>query len=151
MSQEELISLLVFHIVSFLNLLLLLLPPSTRVSNELGAGHPQAASLAVKVVVFLAITEGLIVGLTMILARGIWGYAYSNVEEVVRYVAIMMPILATSNLLDGMQCVLSGTVSPSIPVHVGIGYAPTELHTLVFLGTCRCCQRMRVAKDWCFS
>lgn len=81
---------------------------STRVSNELGAGHPQAASLAVKVVVFLAITEGLIVGLTMILARGIWGYAYSNVEEVVRYVAIMMPILATSNLLDGMQCVLSG-------------------------------------------
>ncbi|KAJ8510430.1 hypothetical protein OPV22_000864 [Ensete ventricosum] len=81
---------------------------STRVSNELGAGHPQAASLAVKVVVFLAIIEGLIVGLTMILARGIWGYAYSNVEEVIRYVAIMMPILATSNLLDGIQCVLSG-------------------------------------------
>ncbi|KAH7528672.1 hypothetical protein FEM48_Zijuj05G0096900 [Ziziphus jujuba var. spinosa] len=54
----------------------------TRVSNVLGAGHPEAARLA--------------------------GYAFSNEVEVVKYVAIMMPILAISDFLDGFQCVLSG-------------------------------------------
>ncbi|KAF8407731.1 hypothetical protein HHK36_006866 [Tetracentron sinense] len=82
---------------------------STRVSNELGAGHPKTARLAVCVVLFMAITEGILVGLTMILVRNFWGYAYSNEEEVVNYVAMMMPVLALSIFLDGIQCVLSGT------------------------------------------
>ena len=81
---------------------------STRVSNELGAGHPQAARLAVSAVLVLAFVEGVLVGMLLIMIRNIWGYAYSNEVEVVRYVATMMPILATSNLLDGLQCVLSG-------------------------------------------
>ncbi|KAK9115050.1 hypothetical protein Syun_021847 [Stephania yunnanensis] len=81
---------------------------STRVSNELGAGHPQAARLAVRVVLFLAVVEGIVVGLIMILIRNVWGYAYSNEEEVVKYFASMMPILATSHFLDGIQSVLSG-------------------------------------------
>ncbi|KAK1298795.1 MATE efflux family protein 7 [Acorus calamus] len=81
---------------------------STRVSNELGAGRPQAARLAVCVVVSMAITIGIICGLAMILVGGIWGYSYSNEEEVVKYVAVMMPILAASMFLDGLQCVLSG-------------------------------------------
>ncbi|KAL5748830.1 hypothetical protein ACOSP7_025874 [Xanthoceras sorbifolium] len=82
---------------------------STRVSNELGAGHPETARLAVCVVVVLAITEGLVVGLVLILIRNIWGYAYSNEIQVVKYVASMMPILALSNFIDGLQSVLSGT------------------------------------------
>ncbi|XP_039143192.1 protein DETOXIFICATION 16-like [Dioscorea cayenensis subsp. rotundata] len=82
---------------------------STRVSNELGAGHPKAARLAICVVVALAVTEGLIVGATMTLARNLWGHAYSDEDEVVKYVAIMMPILAISNFVDGIQAVLAGT------------------------------------------
>ncbi|KAB1212442.1 MATE efflux family protein 6 [Morella rubra] len=82
---------------------------STRVSNELGAGRPESARLAVRVVLVMAITEGILVGSVLILIRNIWGYAYSDEIEVVRYVAIMMPILAISNFLDGLQCVLSGT------------------------------------------
>ncbi|PKU73923.1 MATE efflux family protein DTX1 [Dendrobium catenatum] len=81
---------------------------STRVSNELGAGHPMAARLAVQVVVILDVSIGFIVALTLFLVRNIWGYAYSNEVEVVKYVAVMLPILATSNFLDGFQCVLSG-------------------------------------------
>lgn len=81
---------------------------STRVSNELGAGRPQAARLAVFVVIVMAITEGTLIGLLLMGIRNICGYAYSNEIEVVRYVAAMMPILALSNFLDGMQCVLSG-------------------------------------------
>ncbi|KAJ7975179.1 Protein DETOXIFICATION [Quillaja saponaria] len=81
---------------------------STRVSNELGAGHPRVARLSVCVVLVVAIIEGTLVGTVLILIRNIWGYAYSNEVEVVRYVAIMMPILAVSNFMDGLQCVLSG-------------------------------------------
>lgn len=77
-------------------------------SNELGAGHPRAARLAVGVVLGMAISEGILVGVIMLLIRNIWGHAYSNEVEVVRYVAIMMPILAASNFMDGLQCVLSG-------------------------------------------
>ncbi|KAI3856680.1 hypothetical protein MKX03_026805 [Papaver bracteatum] len=82
---------------------------STRVSNELGAGHPQAARLAVQVVFVVAVTEGILVGTIMILVRHIWGNAYSNEKEVVNYVAFMMPILAVSNFFDGLQAILSGT------------------------------------------
>ena len=76
----------------------------------MGAGHPQTAQLAVYVVFVMAITEGILVGVLLLLIRNIWGYAYSNEVEVVRYVAIMMPILATSNFFDGIQCVLSGSL-----------------------------------------
>ncbi|CAK8534214.1 unnamed protein product [Lathyrus sativus] len=82
---------------------------SIRVSNELGAGNPRAARLAVCVVVVIAIIESILVGTAILLIRNIWGYAYSNEEEVVKYVATMLPILAVSNFLDGLQCVLSGT------------------------------------------
>ncbi|THG08092.1 hypothetical protein TEA_015332 [Camellia sinensis var. sinensis] len=75
----------------------------TRVSNELGAGRPYAARLAVCVVLVMAVTEAVIVGAVMISIRNIWGYAYSDVVEVVR-------ILAASNFLDALQGVLSGTV-----------------------------------------
>lgn len=56
----------------------------------------------------MAISEGIVVGLVMILVRNIWGYAYSNEVDGVKYVADMMPILAISNLIDGIQAVLSG-------------------------------------------
>ncbi|KAK7358177.1 hypothetical protein VNO77_00101 [Canavalia gladiata] len=81
---------------------------STRVSNELGAGHPWAARLAVFVVLVMAIIEGTLVGTMMVLIRNIWGYAYSNEVEVVEYVAIMMPVLAVLYFVDALQCVLQG-------------------------------------------
>ncbi|RLM78538.1 protein DETOXIFICATION 16-like isoform X2 [Panicum miliaceum] len=82
----------------------------TRVSNELGAGRPEAARLATRVVVLLALAVGASEGLAMVLVRNLWGYAYSNEEEVVRHTARMMPILAVSIVFDGLQCVLSGVV-----------------------------------------
>ncbi|KAJ6431774.1 hypothetical protein OIU84_019119 [Salix udensis] len=52
--------------------------------------------------------KGAAVGILTILARQVWGKLYSNEEEVIRYVADMMPLLALSDFLDGFQCVLSG-------------------------------------------
>lgn len=81
---------------------------STRVSNELGAGHPQGARLALCVMIIIALSEGTVVGISTILVRREWGKLYSNEEEVIKYVANMMPLLALSDFLDGFQCVLSG-------------------------------------------
>jgi MATE family multidrug resistance protein len=74
----------------------------------LGAGQPKAARLAVRVVLVMAIAEGLLNALVMILLRNIWGHVYTHEQEVVKYVAIMMPIVAISSFLDGIQGVLSG-------------------------------------------
>lgn len=80
-------------------------------SNELGAGHPRAARLATRVVVLLALAVGVSEGVVMVLVRHLWGYAYSNEEEVVRYTARMMPLIAVSIVFDGLQSVLSGTLT----------------------------------------
>ncbi|XP_037477577.1 protein DETOXIFICATION 16-like [Triticum dicoccoides] len=83
---------------------------STRVSNELGAGRPDAARLATHVIMVLGLVSSVSVGLAIILVRNLWGYAYSNEKEVVEYIARMMPILAVTFLFDDLQCVLSGIV-----------------------------------------
>ncbi|KAL6853629.1 hypothetical protein ACP4OV_019658 [Aristida adscensionis] len=79
-------------------------------SNELGAGRPQAARLATRVVMLLALSLGVSEGLVLVLVRRLLGYAYSNAEEVASYTARMMPVLAVCILFDSMECVLSGVV-----------------------------------------
>jgi MATE family multidrug resistance protein len=86
----------------------MLLFHSTRVSNELGAGQPQAAKMATKVVMYMALSEGLVISLTMTLLRNIWGYMYSNEKEIVTYIAKMLPILGISFFIDGLHSSLSG-------------------------------------------
>lgn len=61
-------------------------------------------------VVLLALIVGTSEALVIVLVRDLWGYAYSSEEEVARYTARMMPVLAVSVMLDGQQCVLSGVV-----------------------------------------
>uniref|UniRef100_A0ACD5XIM7 Uncharacterized protein n=1 Tax=Avena sativa TaxID=4498 RepID=A0ACD5XIM7_AVESA len=84
---------------------------STRVSNELGAGKPQAAKLATRLVICMALSEGLVISIAMILLRKFWGYLYSNEEEVVTYIARMMPVLAMSFFIDGIHTSLSGVLT----------------------------------------
>ncbi|CAN1228923.1 Protein DETOXIFICATION 16 [Linum grandiflorum] len=81
---------------------------STRVSNELGAGRPRAALLAVYVSVAIVMTEAIFAAAVMVLGHNVWGYLYSKEEEVVEYVGDMMLIGAAFHLFDGIQSVLSG-------------------------------------------
>jgi len=81
---------------------------STRVSNELGAGHSHAARFSVNVALCMSAMEALVIGSALFSIRNVWGYAYSNEGEVVDYVSSMMPLLASSTVLDGVQGVLSG-------------------------------------------
>ncbi|RCV06036.1 hypothetical protein SETIT_1G131100v2 [Setaria italica] len=82
----------------------------TRVSNEHGAGRPHVAHLATQVVMFLAFSVCVSEGILMVLARNLLGYAYSNDEDVAKYAARVMPVLAVCILFDGLQTVLSGVV-----------------------------------------
>ncbi|GLJ11089.1 hypothetical protein SUGI_0142640 [Cryptomeria japonica] len=84
---------------------------STRVSNELGAGHSNAARLAVYVVLFMIMTEAAMMGCLLFSIRNVWGYAYSNQKEVIDTVASMMPLLAATSLVDRIQTSLSGTLA----------------------------------------
>ncbi len=81
---------------------------STRVSNELGAGNPQGARVAIFAVLFLAVTDASIVGTTLIARRHIFGYTFSNEKEVVNYVASMAPLISLSVVLDSILGVFSG-------------------------------------------
>jgi len=81
---------------------------STRVSNELGAGNPEGARQAVRVVVFLAVTEAIIISTTLFALHRIVGYAYSNEKEVTNYVMEMVPLVCISVIMDSLQGVLSG-------------------------------------------
>ncbi|CAH8258072.1 unnamed protein product [Arabidopsis lyrata] len=81
---------------------------SIRVSNELGAGNPHVAKLAVYVIVGIAVAEGIVVVTVLLSIRKILGHAFSSDPKIIAYVASMIPIVACGNFLDGLQCVLSG-------------------------------------------
>ncbi|KAB2050226.1 hypothetical protein ES319_A13G231600v1 [Gossypium barbadense] len=81
---------------------------STRSSNELGAGRPRAARLAICVTLLMVVTEGTLMGTVMISGRKYWGYLYSKDEQVVKYVGQMLLLIAASHLIDGIQSVLTG-------------------------------------------
>uniref|UniRef100_A0ACD6A0J9 Uncharacterized protein n=1 Tax=Avena sativa TaxID=4498 RepID=A0ACD6A0J9_AVESA len=83
----------------------------TVVSNELGAGKPQQAKLAVRVVMYMAFSEGLVIALTIFLLRHVWGYMFSDKQEVVSYIARMIPILGISFFMDGLHTSLSGVLT----------------------------------------
>ncbi|XP_021747156.1 protein DETOXIFICATION 16-like [Chenopodium quinoa] len=81
---------------------------STRVSNELGASNPQCARLAVHVALSMTICECILVGLLLMMLRDVWGYAYTQDLEVVKYLATMMPLIVIANFLTGVTCILYG-------------------------------------------
>ncbi|KAE9595181.1 hypothetical protein Lal_00009312 [Lupinus albus] len=81
---------------------------STRVSNELGAGNPEAVKVAIYASMFLAITEVVIVSGTLFGCRNILGYAYTKDSLIVHYIALITPFLCLSIFMDSLQAVLSG-------------------------------------------
>ncbi|KAJ1443213.1 Multi antimicrobial extrusion protein [Sesbania bispinosa] len=81
---------------------------STRVSNELGAGKPQAARDAVRAVIVVAIIEAIILSSVLFCFRHVLGFAFSNEMEVVHSVAKIVPLLCLSVSVDSLLGVLCG-------------------------------------------
>lgn len=86
---------------------------SVRVSNELGAGNPQSARVAVWATMLLGITEAAIVASILFSCRSIVGYAYSSDSQVVELVSVMVPLVCISVITDSLQAVLSGVARGS--------------------------------------
>jgi multidrug resistance protein, MATE family len=83
---------------------------STRVANELGAGNPEGARSAVRIVMTIAALEASIVTSLLLASQHIVGYAYSSDKEVVAYVNAMVPFVCVSVAADSLQGVLSGYI-----------------------------------------
>ncbi|CAJ2630607.1 unnamed protein product [Trifolium pratense] len=93
---------------------------STRVSNELGAGNPFEARVAVLAAMSLSLIETSIVSSTLIACRHVYGYIFSNDKEVVDYVTVMAPLVSLSVIFDSVQGVLSGVARGCGWQHLGV-------------------------------
>jgi MATE family multidrug resistance protein len=92
---------------------------STRVSNELGAGNPQGARIAVRAVTLLSLTGAVIISGTLFGSRHVFGYVFSNEKEVVDYVTSMAPLICLSVIMDSLQGVFSGVARGCGWQHMG--------------------------------
>ncbi|XP_027367080.1 protein DETOXIFICATION 14-like [Abrus precatorius] len=81
---------------------------STRVSNALGAGSPQAAQVSVAAAMTLAASEAVLVSSIIFACRKVLGYVFSNEQDVVDYVADIVPLLSLSVIFDTLHGTLSG-------------------------------------------
>ncbi|KAF8031445.1 hypothetical protein BT93_D0607 [Corymbia citriodora subsp. variegata] len=88
---------------------------SVRVSNELGAGHPRAASFAVIVVTSSSFLIAAFLAIVVMALRHVISYVFTSGTTVSDAVAELSPYLAVSIILNGIQPVLSG-------VAVGCGW-----------------------------
>ncbi|TYI96359.1 hypothetical protein E1A91_D01G066500v1 [Gossypium mustelinum] len=86
---------------------------STRVSNELGAGHPIRAKNAMGVTLRLSILQALAVVLALAFGHNIWAAFFSNSPSIINQFASMTPLLLISITIDSFQGVLSGVARGS--------------------------------------
>ncbi|KAI3453084.1 hypothetical protein Pfo_009747 [Paulownia fortunei] len=92
---------------------------STRISNELGAGNPQGARVCVIALMLLAAIDAIIVTMSLLASRKVFGYIFSNEKEVVDYVTNMAPLVCLSVILDCIQGTLSGVARGCGWQHIG--------------------------------
>ncbi|KAE8701296.1 MATE efflux family protein 6 [Hibiscus syriacus] len=92
---------------------------STRVSNELGAGNPEAARLSVIVATIIGLIEPIMVVTVLLPWRHVFGYIFSNEVEVVNYLAQIIPLICISVFMDSLQAVLSGVARGTGWQHIG--------------------------------
>ncbi|XWS35021.1 hypothetical protein CRYUN_Cryun21dG0089600 [Craigia yunnanensis] len=85
----------------------------TRVSNELRAGNPHSARIAVFTALSIAVLESITFSTILFSTWHVFGYVFSNEKEVVDYVANMAPLLCVSVILNILQVVLSGIARES--------------------------------------
>ncbi|WZZ06294.1 hypothetical protein YC2023_092215 [Brassica napus] len=92
---------------------------STNVANELGAGNLVAAKASAFVAIMIAAVESSSVSFALFMSSNVWGYAYSNVPEVIHYAAEITPVLCISIVMDSLSASLTGVVRGSGKQKIG--------------------------------
>ncbi|CAN8243594.1 unnamed protein product [Cochlearia groenlandica] len=82
----------------------------TNVANELRVGNLTAAKASTFVAMIIVTVESSAVNFALFISRHVWGYAYSNISEVISYVAEITPILCLSIVMDNLSAVLTGVM-----------------------------------------
>uniref|UniRef100_A0A0D3D594 Protein DETOXIFICATION n=1 Tax=Brassica oleracea var. oleracea TaxID=109376 RepID=A0A0D3D594_BRAOL len=80
----------------------------TRVANELGAGNPKQARMAVYTEMVMTFVESIMVSATIFAARNVFGYLFTSETEVVDYVRSIAPLVSLSVIFDPFHAVLPG-------------------------------------------
>ncbi|KAH0867977.1 hypothetical protein HID58_074999 [Brassica napus] len=80
----------------------------TRVANELGAGNPKQARMAVYTVMVMTFVESIMVSATIFAARNVFGCLFTSETEVVDYVRSIAPLVSLSVIFDPFHAVLPG-------------------------------------------
>ncbi|XP_022734735.1 protein DETOXIFICATION 18-like isoform X1 [Durio zibethinus] len=104
---------------------------STRVSNELGAGHPTRAKNAMAVTLKLSILLALAVALALAFGHDIWAGFFSNSPLIIKKFASVTPLLLISITIDSFQGILSGVARGSGWQHLAVW---ANLGTFYFIG-----------------
>ncbi|XP_073159276.1 protein DETOXIFICATION 14-like isoform X2 [Henckelia pumila] len=81
---------------------------STRISNELGAGNPQAARVALQTALILAVTEFILAAIAISICGRVLGFVFTREEELILYIQRMAPLISLSIVMDSLQAILSG-------------------------------------------
>ncbi|KAL9229905.1 hypothetical protein vseg_005322 [Gypsophila vaccaria] len=81
---------------------------SVRVSNELGAGHPNVAKFSVLVVNGTSIVISIVFSVVVLVFRVLLSKAFTSDSDVIQSVSNLTPLLAISVFLNGIQPILSG-------------------------------------------
>ncbi|XWS30762.1 hypothetical protein CRYUN_Cryun23aG0017300 [Craigia yunnanensis] len=103
---------------------------STRISNELGAGNPQAAQITTFIAVVLTLVETVIASTMLFCCRHVFGYAYSNEKDMVTKFTQIVPLVCLSFIMDGLHAVACGIVRGTGRQHIG-AYANLAAYYLV--------------------
>lgn len=84
-----------------------------RVSNELGAGKPGRARLAVQTSMSMALVLGAVLAAVLLALRTKWALVFADASAVqlIHLVAKIMPLLVVSQFGVGLQAILSGEFS----------------------------------------
>ncbi|XP_062203259.1 protein DETOXIFICATION 41 isoform X1 [Phragmites australis] len=98
---------------------------SIRVGNELGAGHPKVARFSVIMVVMASISFSVLVTFIVVILRYPLSTLYTSSTTIIEAVISLMPLLAISIFLNGIQPILSGVAIGSgwqaIVAYVNVG------------------------------
>lgn len=81
-------------------------------SNELGARNPKSAAFSVVVVTIISFIISVIFAVAVLILRDVISYAFTEGEVVAAAVSDLCPLLALAIVINGIQPVLSGIISP---------------------------------------
>ncbi|EJU02482.1 MOP flippase [Dacryopinax primogenitus] len=92
---------------------------STRIGNLIGSRSASGARQASHAMAFLSVVLGGIIMIAMLATRNVFGYLFSDDEEVVNLVSSILPLVASFQIADGLAASCGGILRGQGRQHLG--------------------------------